>query len=313
VNYKHIFGPVLSRRLKRSLGIDLVPHKVCNLNCIYCECGDTTILTNERKEWVNIDEIIEELTSFLSNKPELDFITITGSGEPMLNTGVNKLIKYIKENFSSYSTALLTNGTLFTLSEVRDTASLFDYVLPSLDAVSKDAFKKLNRPFEKLDNEKIIEGLYVFSKSYKGTLWLEVFIAPGINDTKEELELLKQAILKISPQRIQLNSLDRPGACSCIKKAPLETLIKIANFLKPLPVEILSRKYISQFTTNNKISGNITTTIMSILSRRPSTIEDLSFSLEKNINDISSIMDILVKSKKVSIKKIGNKIFYKKC
>jgi wyosine [tRNA(Phe)-imidazoG37] synthetase (radical SAM superfamily) len=308
VNYKHLFGPVASRRLGVSLGVDIMPSKVCNLNCIYCECGSTTTLSAERREWVPAAEVIAELSGFLAQSPGLDVVTITGSGEPTLNTGLGKIIRFLKKNHPRYATALLTNGTLFTLAGVRAAASLFDYVLPSLDAVSRNAFKKVNRPHGGLDNNKIIRGLARFGREYKGALWLEVFIAPGINDSAEELLLLKKAIIEIGPGRVQLNTLDRPGACDCVVPASAARLREIAAFLIPLPVEIISRRVIA--LAPGKAGTELESSIIAILQRRPSTVEDLSSATGRPINDVVSILSRLVNDNKVRTETVKNRIFY---
>lgn len=309
MSYKHLFGPVASRRLGVSLGVDIMPSKVCNLNCIYCECGSTTTLSVERREWVPAAEVIAELSDFLAQSPRLDVVTVTGSGEPTLNTGLGTIIKFLKKNHPRYATALLTNGTLFTLPEVRKAASLFDYVLPSLDAVSPDVFTKVNRPHGGLDNKKIIKGLARFGREYKGALWLEVFIVPGINDSAEDLLFLKKAINEIGPGRVQLNTLDRPGACDSVKPASAERLIEIADFFKPLTVEILSRQYAAPAPL---LAGSgLESAILATLRRRPSTIEDLSSATGQLINDVTVILSRLVTSNKVKTKTVKSKIFYK--
>ena len=309
MSYKHLFGPVASRRLGVSLGVDIMPSKVCNLNCIYCECGSTTTLSVERREWVPAAEVIAELSGFLAQSPRLDVVTITGSGEPTLNTGLGTIIGFLKKSHSRYATALLTNGTLFTLPDVRESASLFDYVLPSLDAVSRDVFKKVNRPHGGLDNKKIIEGLARFSREYKGALWLEVFIAPGINDSAEELILLKKAINEIGPARVQLNTLDRPGACDCVIPASAERLLEIAEFFKPLAVEILSRQYTAPAPL--LAGGALEPAILATLQRRPSTIEDLSSATGQLVNDVTAILSRLVNDNKVRTETVKNRIFYR--
>jgi wyosine [tRNA(Phe)-imidazoG37] synthetase (radical SAM superfamily) len=198
---------------------------------------------------------------------------------------------------------------MFALPGVRESASLFDYVLPSLDAVSPDVFKKVNRPHGALDNKKIIKGLARFGREYKGALWLEVFIVPGINDSAEELLLLKKAITEIGPGRVQLNTLDRPGACDCVMPASADRLLEIAEFFKPLAVEILSRRYNAPAPL---LAGSgLESAILATLRRRPSTIEDLSSATGRLINDVTAILSRLVKSNNVRTKTVNNRIFYR--
>ncbi|MCX7727290.1 MAG: radical SAM protein [Chitinispirillaceae bacterium] len=305
----YIFGPVLSRRLGRSLGVDMIPLKTCNCNCVYCECGAATPIADIRKEYVSSEKIIKELDEFLRKNPQIDYVTFGGSGEPTLNSGLGKVIRFVKDNFPLYKTALLTNSTLLYLSEVREEIAPVDLVLPSLDAVSEENFRKINRPHYSVDVNKIIEGLIKFSYEYKGKIWIEVFIVPGINDTDEELKILKETLLKIRLDRVQLNSLDRPGACSWVKPAEPQLLLKIANFFSPLPVEIISRKAIENMPPV-KENLNLENTILHQLQRRPATIEELSIMCGANINILKSYLDRLISEKKIKINYTNNTTFF---
>ncbi|MDH4273038.1 MAG: radical SAM protein [Candidatus Aminicenantes bacterium] len=178
--FKHIFGPVPSRRLGRSLGIDLIPFKTCCLNCLYCECGKTTVQTLERKEYVPARAIIQEIDAFLCTVPSLDVITFAGSGEPTLNTALPALLRHIQTHYPQYKTALLTNGSLLYLEDVRQSLLTFNYVLPSLDAVRQKTFEKINQPAGNLDSQEIIEGLITFSKMYRGTMWVGSSSSPAL-------------------------------------------------------------------------------------------------------------------------------------
>jgi wyosine [tRNA(Phe)-imidazoG37] synthetase (radical SAM superfamily) len=307
--YEHLFGPVPSRRLGRSLGVDIVPAKVCNLNCVYCECGQTTKLTDECREWVPPQAITEELSDFLGRSPVLDVVTITGSGEPTLNTGLQAIVSFVKEKFPNYKTALLTNGTLLHLDDVRRAATLFDFVLPSLDAVSAEGFAKVNRPHRALDNGRIIAGIAQFAREYKGRLWLEVFIVPGVNDTPEELSLLKEAILAMAPGRVQLNTLDRPGASASVRPATDRELCAVADFLRPAPVEIISRSYAP--ATGAVSDASFESSVLSMLRRRPCTVEDIAVATGRTINDAAALLSLLEKRGEVTIEAVANRNFYR--
>jgi len=292
MKYKHLFGPVPSRRLGISLGVDLVPHKVCSLNCVYCEVGRTTNLTIERREYIPLNDILAELKSYLENKPELNYITFSGAGEPLLHNGIGKVITFIKENYPQYKLALLTNSTLLYDKNVRQEILGIDLLLPSLDAVSEKVFKKLNRPNPKLDNDKIIEGLIKFSKDFSGKIWLEIFIVPGLNDTSEELELLKNVIKDIAPDQVQLNTLDRPGTEGWIEPVTKNRMEEIAELLKPLPVEIIAK-----FQSRNKIRSyqkDVEQQIIETIKRRPCTDKDLSEMLGIHINEINKYLSELL-------------------
>lgn len=207
--YNHLFGPVPSRRLGISLGIDLVPHKVCSLNCVYCECGRTTKLTTEREEYVPADMILAELSRFLKENPAPEYITFSGAGEPTLNSEIGKIIDEIKSDYPAIPIAVLTNGTLFSNRQVRSELLKADLVLPSLDAASDEVFHQINRPSGNLSVSNCIEGLVNFRNEYSGKIYLEIFILPGYNNSPDELDRLKKAILQIKPDRVQLNTLDR--------------------------------------------------------------------------------------------------------
>ncbi|MBU2522210.1 MAG: radical SAM protein, partial [Proteobacteria bacterium] len=236
MSYKYIFGPVPSRRLGLSLGIDLMPHKTCTLNCVYCECGRTTNLTLKCKEYIPTELLQEELKDFLSRNPKLDFITFSGSGEPTLHTGIKEIINFIKKDYPKYKIALLTNSTLFFQPDNRKRIAGVDMVIASLDAASEENFKKINRPHPELELSRIIEGLVSLRKEFAKQLWMEVFLVPGINDKKDELNKIKKALSPIYPDKIQLNTLDRPGAESWVKPASQKDLLDAASYLNSADV-----------------------------------------------------------------------------
>lgn len=306
--YKYLFGPVPSRRLGMSLGVDLVPHKVCSLNCIYCECGATTKLTTERAEYVPYNEVIQELGRFLGNKPALDYITFSGSGEPTLNSRIGDILKFIKQNYPNIPVAVLTNGTLLDNKQVREEILDADLVLPSLDVASDLSFRKINRPFHSLNIENYINGLIEFRKEYKGKIWLEVLIIPGYNNGKQDLELLKEAFIKIQPDSIQLNTLDRPGVIPSLKAAGKEELEQIADFWGLDNIEIIaaapSRKEIKSFR------DDIESAILETIFRRPCTVDDLVKILGLHINEINKYLDVLEADKKIKTIQQERGVFY---
>lgn len=308
MHFNYLFGPVASRRLGMSLGIDMVPAKTCSMDCIYCECGGTTNLSSERKEYVPAQSIINELDEYFSSRPHVDTITFAGTGEPTLNTALEQVINHIKTTYPHYKTAILTNSSFLHLPEVRESLLKIDYVLPSLDAVSDEVFKKINRPASQISAQSIINGLTAFSKEYTGTLWVEVFIVPGINDTPQELALFKKVLSEIKLARIQINTLDRPGTSDWVKPASAERLAEIASFLLPLPVEIISRA-MAQHTGIAQKHKN-TQDILPLLRRRPMTIEDLAVSCGRNINEMRTILEELQKKNSISIRSVGGKDFY---
>ena len=306
--YKHLFGPVPSRRLGMSLGVDLVPHKVCSLNCVYCECGATTNLTSDRKEYVSYDEIIEELNDFFKNNDNPDYITFSGAGEPTLNIHIGKVIDYIKANFKNIPVAVLTNGSLLSKPDVRQELLNADLILPSLDAATNLAFKKIDRPNADLNIEDYIQGLIDFSKDFKGTIWLEIMILPGFNDDLENLNLLKEAIKKINPEKVQLNTLDRPGVIDNIRAATRIELQNIIDLWQLKNVEIIASSAIRK--DNKSFRKDTENAIMETISRRPCTLEDLEKILGLHVNEINKYLDVLDTDNKIETYRQERGIFY---
>lgn len=306
--YKYLFGPVPSRRLGMSLGIDLVPHKVCSLNCVYCECGRTTNLTTERKEYVPIDEIFTELNSFLIENPPPDYVTFSGTGEPTLNSGIGRIMSFIKINYPSIPVAVITNGTLLSNKQVRKELLKADLVLLSLDAASERIFRKINIPHKSLNINSHIQGIVDFRNEYSGKINLEVFIISGYNDNLEELDSLKDAILKINPDVVQLNTLDRPGTVEKLRTATNSELQRVVDYWDLDNVIIIAsapnRKKIKSY------HEDIETAILETISRRPCTLIDLSQILGKHINEVNKYLDVLENEEKIIIIKQERGLFY---
>jgi len=307
--YKYLFGPVLSRRLGISLGLDLVPHKVCLLNCIYCEVGKTTLLTAERKEYVPINHVITELRDYLSQKPELDYITFSGAGEPTLNSGIDRIIAFLRTEFSDYKIALLTNGILFSSRKIRNEIIDVDLILPSLDAASETVFQKINRPVTGVTSKEVIKGLVELRKEFEGEIWLEIFLIPGINDTNQELSLLKSAVSRINPEKVQLNSLDRPGTEPWIERVNQENMSQIAEFFKPLPVEIIAKP--KQKSKIKNFNYSITEQILETIRRRPCTANDLESILDLNSTDLNSYLNYLLEKGEIEAIKQDRGYFFR--
>lgn len=304
---RHIFGPVPSRRLGISLGIDIIPFKTCTLDCIYCECGRTTDHRLKRERFFPPGLVIDELKDFLSQGQHLDFITFSGSGEPTLNSDIGFIIREIKK-LTNVSVAILTNGTLLFDKNVRDDLLPADLVLPSLDAVSEDVFETINRPARGLTAKKMIKGLMDFSREYRGKIWLEVFFAKGVNDDNKELENLHSTIKNIGPDRVQLNSLDRPPAYKDTKLVEIKFLENIKESWNDLQVDIIKR--IRRREEISSFSKNLEKNILNTIERRPLTLEDLEILTGKKPAELLKYLDVLEKEKKIIPKVIGNKIFY---
>ncbi len=206
---KYVYGPIKSRRLGLSLGLSLSLRKVCNFDCIYCQWGRTPLVVSGRKEYVSADKVISELKSWMKAHPaearELKFVTLSGFGEPTLNTCIGELIGKVRE-ITHASIAVITNSTLLSDAQVRKALLDVDLIVPSLDAADPEIFRKIDRPHESISLDKVIQGLVALRKEFKGKIWLEVMLIAGINDDPQHIEKLNEYIKLINPDRIQLNS-----------------------------------------------------------------------------------------------------------
>jgi len=293
-----------------SLGIDLVPHKVCTFNCIYCECGATTNLTSERKEYIKYNEIIDELQHYLKNNLPPDYITFSGAGEPTLNFFLENIIGFIKSINTHIPVAVITNGSLFGQKDVRKALMNADLVLPSLDAANESTYKKINRPCPDISLNTYIDGLIMFRKDFSGQIWLEVMIIPSYNDDIENLELLKEAILKINPDKIQLNTLDRPGVIENINAASFDELQKILDLWKDLKnVEIIAPA--AKRKKQESYRKDVENAILETISRRPCTLDDLQIILGYHGNEINKYLDVLEKEHMIISERQARGLFYR--
>jgi wyosine [tRNA(Phe)-imidazoG37] synthetase (radical SAM superfamily) len=306
---KYLFGPVNSRRLGISLGVDLVPYKTCSLNCVYCECGETSTLTSAIAEYVPTDEVIAELDGYLAGSPRLDAVTFSGSGEPTLHAGIGKIISHLKDVYPQYTIAVLTNGTMLHDPDVRRAISGADIVVPSLDAVGAGAFDRICRPAGGITPEKVVEGLIEFRKEFPGKLYLEIFIVPGINDDAGELAKLKEACLAIKPDTIQINSLDRPGAEGWVEPLGRQDLVAIRDFFRPLDAEIIGKP--APRVYGDRRTLNLVKSVMSILRRRPSTIDDLLPALGAERKELLATLEGMAKSGLITVEKLERGEFYR--
>ncbi len=231
---KYIYGPVNSRRLGFSLGVSLTPYKLCSFDCVYCQLGKTTEKTTERKEYIDIKEILEEFKLWLAANSvkikELNYITFSGMGEPTLNTQIGRLILEIK-NLAVVPIAVITNSCFLSDPLLRKELINADLIVPSLDAATQEIFEKIDRPEKNINIESIIKGLIDLRKEYSGQIWLEVMLVKGINDDFNYIDKLKEIIKKINPDKIQLNSPVRLTAEPDIVSVEREKLEKIKGIL----------------------------------------------------------------------------------
>jgi len=305
-SYRHLYGPVPSRRLGGSLGIDLVPHKICTYDCIYCQIGKTTKKTLTRKEYVPAKEITEEVERFLKEgAASIDYLSLTGSGEPTLHSQIRSVIEGIKA-ITSIPVAVITNGSLLYEEEVRQDLLRADLVLPSLDAVSPEVFRKINRPRKGFSVDKVIEGLVEFRNVYKGQIWLEILFCKDVNDDKEELFRMRKAIDRIRPDRIHLNTVVRPPS----EKWAIPLNQKEMEEMRVFFGEKAS--IISEFDRHPPAVAerDIKEEILRILKRRPLSLTDLSKGMGIRENEIEKYIQPLVSEGKIHARIFGDSTYY---
>lgn len=268
----NIFGPVPSRRLGRSLGLDITPYKTCTFDCVYCQIGRTTNKTVQRMDYIPKNLVLSELKDFLDMEEDIDYITFSGSGEPTLHSGIGEMINDIK-SMTDIPVAVLTNGSLLLREDVRKDLLSADVVLPSLDAASESVFHAVNRPHESLGIREIIDGLRVFRKVFENELWLEIMFVKGMNDWIDEITALSDAVCEIDPDRIQLNTVVRPP-CEDVEPVDEDGMIRICREFGG-DAEIIAEQRIE-----------VHPEILPLLQRRPLTIEEISESLGIHRNEV---------------------------
>jgi wyosine [tRNA(Phe)-imidazoG37] synthetase (radical SAM superfamily) len=303
---KHFYGPVPSRRLGLSYGVDIVPFKVCTLNCIYCQLGESTNVTIERRHYGSIEPILTELKEIVKEGQKFDFITIAGSGEPTLNTQLGKLIEGIK-NITDIPVAILTNGTLFYKEDVRTDCAQADVVMPSLDAGDAKTFQKINRPHRDINIENLIFGLRTFRDEFAGQIWLEVFFVEGLNTENEEISKIRNAIEQIRPDKVHLNTAVRPTAVPNLKRLEVEKLRFIAGQLGAQCEIIADFPVLHQVNFPEKKVDDV----LSILKRRPCSLNDISSGLGIGRNEVLKYIRVLQERDLIISEQKEGILFYK--
>lgn len=304
--YKYLFGPVPSRRLGRSLGVDIVPLKTCTQNCIYCQLGKDAPQTLERKEYAPIDAVLDELKTKVADGLEADFITISGSGEPTLHSGLGQLIRGIRA-VTRIPVAVITNGTLLNRPDVRADCGQADVVLPSLDAGDADTFQKMNLPHPDLDFEQYVDGLVRFRSEYAGQIWLEVFFCEGINTTEQAISNLKTRIAQVAPDKIQVNTSVRPVVHPEAARVELQRLEQIARALDER-AEVIADFSKHVTATGKPADLNV---VLETLRRRPCSLEDLSAGLGLSKEQLVPALVKLQALSKITTEEKNQKIYYK--
>lgn len=300
---RYVFGPVPSRRLGRSLGVDLVPFKTCSYDCIYCQLGRTTCRTIERREWVRTATVLKQLREKLSTRP--DYITLSGSGEPTLHSGLGKIIQQIKA-MTSIPIAVLTNGSLLWQKEVREEISLADLVLPSLDAPDTERFEFINRPHPEITYSRMLQGLQELRREFAGEYWLEVMLLAGYNALPPEIRELVSQVRRIKPDKVQLNTAVRPPAEDYAIAVQPERLKEIARAFMPA-AECIAEYRAAEQTPSFAGSADL---ILEMLQRRPCTEDDIAAGLLMPRLQVAKHLAVLEAEGRVHSRRRDGLIFY---
>jgi len=285
---KYLFGPVPSRRLGLSLGVDLIPPKTCSYDCLYCQIGKTTCKAIEPAAYVPAEAVLAELNETLA-KVKPDYVTFSGSGEPTLHVGLGRLIAYVKERTGA-KVAVLTNGSLLYRPEVRERLLKADVVMPTLSTVREETFRAIHQPHEDLNVAGLVEGLKSLRKSFRGQLFIEVMLLAGFNDRDEEIERLGQVILEIAPDRVQLNTVVRPPADA--KAIPLDR--KKLEYIKRVFGESAEIIAASPIRGNQHFRGTLSAAVLEMARRRPVTVEDVAGALDAPLFEVDKTVKALV-------------------
>jgi len=299
----YLFGPVPSRRLGRSLGVDVVPFKTCSYDCIYCQLSRTTCKTIERREWVPLDDVVAELKEKLSTRP--DYITLSGSGEPTLFSRMGELIDRIKD-MTDIPVAVLTNGSLLWQDDVRKDVSKADLVIPSLDAGDEAKFRYVNRPHETITFETMLQGLIDLRRECQGQYWLEVFLLAGYTAIDSEVKKIVSCVDLIRPDRVQLNTVTRPPTESFAEPVPRERMEEFAAMFAP-PAEVIA-DYRGVHEQSAFVAGR--EEVFSMLQRRPCSVEDIAEGLGMHRNEVVKYTEELTALKLIKQTVVEGRLYY---
>ncbi len=304
--YKHLYGPVPSRRLGRSLGIDMAPMKTCCLDCIYCQLGRTTVHTAERKEYVKVDEMLAELEQWLESGKEADWLTFSASGEPTLNSELADAMVRARE-MSDIPVALLTNGALLWRKGVRDGAMQADLIMPSLDAGTEETLQRINRPVPEITLDRYIEGLHETVVAFHGEVWLEVMLVAGVNDSEEELAALDDAIKHIRPDQVQINTVVRPALSGEAERVDNATLVHARVILGP-KATVISSAWEGAAVPED--AEHDEAEVLALVSYRPCTLHDVVHGIGMHPNEALKYLQHLVSEQTLRMEVRDGETFY---
>jgi wyosine [tRNA(Phe)-imidazoG37] synthetase (radical SAM superfamily) len=302
---QYVFGPVPSRRLGRSLGVDIVPRKVCTLDCVYCQVGRTTELTVRRGEFVPVEAVLAEVGAAIARGPRPDYVTISGSGEPTLNVRLGEIIAGVRK-LTDVPVAIITNGTLLGEAEVRRDCAGADLVAPSLDAGDEETYQRINRPTRGLTLAALVEGLAAFRREFAGKYWLETFFVAGVNDSPEQVAKMRALVERIGPDRVQVNTATRPTAEAEVGAVGAARLAEIAQALGP-KAEVIADFKAQASGGAAKISEEA---VLAMILRRPVTAEDIAAGLGATMGEVERVVAGLGTAGRITSNQRGGKVYY---
>jgi wyosine [tRNA(Phe)-imidazoG37] synthetase (radical SAM superfamily) len=288
---RYVYGPVPSRRLGRSLGVDLVPQKTCTYDCVYCQLGRTARRTLIRREYAPLDEILREVAGKLSAGPAPDYVTVAGSGEPTLHSRIGEVIRGIRA-ITKVPVAVLTNGSLLSRPEVRAAVSGADLVIPSLDAGDERTFRVVNRPHPRIRFEEMVAGLRTFRAEHRGALWLEVLLVGGITDRREAVAKIAGLARGIRPDRVQLCTVTRPPGRPGVRAAAPEVMEDLAGLFDD-PVDVFAGPLAGEPAEADPDAEATDAEILDLLRRRPCTAGDVARGLRASAVAVGKRLDAL--------------------
>ena len=303
---RHIFGPVPSRRLGLSLGVDLVPFKICSYDCLYCQLGRTTSQTIERAEYVPTEPVLQQVESHLARGPSPDYITLSGSGEPTLHSRIGEVITRLK-TITDIPVAVLTNGSLLWQPEVQQALYPADLVIPSLDAGSAKMFESVNRPHERIPFKQMVGGLVSFRSAFPGQIWLEVLLLKGFTDRADEVRRIKRYTDRIRPDRIQVNTAIRPPAEGYVIPVPEKRLEELCALLGDNAEVIADYDHVHQ----NPAYEAKAEEVLVLVQRRPCTLADIAEGLSIHPNEASKYIRQLLSEEQVKPELRQGRVYYR--
>lgn len=302
-----VFGPVPSRRLGRSLGVDLVPFKTCSFDCIYCQLGRTTRLTTKRQAWVPVAAVLEQLKPKLASQP--DYISLSGSGEPTLHSHLGEIIEGIRA-LTTIPVAVFTNGSLLWRKEVREAVARADVVLPSLDAPDAARFQWINRPHPEITFARLLDGLAALRREFTGAYWLEIMMLGGYTSLPPQMKELAAHIRRLRPDKVQLNTAVRPPAEEFALAVPPDRLTALARAFTP-PAEVIA-DYRGR-ETHVAAAAASAESLLALLDRRPCTAADVAQGLSISPAEAVKHLAAQEAAGRVCRERRGAAIFYRTC